>query len=292
MKQFKSHFWYSKSQRNGIFFLLVFIVLFQAVYFFVDFSSNEKINYNSTEVQYINKKLDSLCEVAQLERIPKIYPFNPNFITDYKGYKLGMTTEEIDRLHVFRSHNKYVNTAKEFQKVTLVNDSLLNALKPYFKFPKWITSNRSFSNKTKANTSIDKTTISTTDLNLATVTDLKTITGVGDKLANRIVNYRKKIQGYTFNSQLKEVWGLKQDLVQNVLKVFSIHQKPAIFKINLNTATFKQVLQNPYVNYELCKKIFDYRDEVAELQDISELKNIEGFPIEKYDRIILYLETK
>lgn len=292
MKQFKSHFWYSKSQRNGIFFLLVFIVLFQAVYFFVDFSSNEKINYNSAEVQYINKKLDSLYEVAQLERTPKIYPFNPNFITDYKGYKLGMTTEEIDRLHVFRSHNKYVNTAKEFQKVTLVNDSLLNALNPYFKFPKWITSNRSFSNKTKANTSIDKTTISTTDLNLATVTDLKTITGVGDKLANRIVNYRKKIQGYTFNSQLKEVWGLKQDVVQNVLKVFSIHQKPAIFKINLNTATFKQVLQNPYVNYELCKKIFDYRDEVAELQDISELKNIEGFPIEKYDRIILYLETK
>ena len=39
-------------------------------------------------------------------------------------------------------------------------------------------------------------------------------------------------------------------------------------------------------------QIFDYKDEVAELQSISEIKNIEGFPIEKYDRIVLYLQAK
>ena len=39
----------------------------------------------------------------------------------------------------------------------------------------------------------------------------------------------------------------------------------------------------------ICKKILNYRDEVAELQDISELKNIKDFPLELYDRIVLYL---
>ena len=68
--------------------------------------------------------------------------------------------------------------------------------------------------------------------------------------------------------------------------------KPKIQKFNVNTATFKEVLKNPYIDYELCKKIFNYRDEVAELQNISELKNIDGFPLNKYDRIILYLEAK
>jgi len=52
------------------------------------------------------------------------------------------------------------------------------------------------------------------------------------------------------------------------------------------------VLSNPYVEHDLCKKIFEFRDEVAEIQSIEELKNIEGFPIDKYDRIVLYLEAK
>ncbi|WP_320242936.1 helix-hairpin-helix domain-containing protein [Tenacibaculum sp. 1B UA] len=63
-------------------------------------------------------------------------------------------------------------------------------------------------------------------------------------------------------------------------------------KVNVNTARFKEVLKNPYIDYKLCKKIFEYRDEVAELQDISELRNIKDFPLNKYDRIILYLEAK
>ena len=50
----------------------------------------------------------------------KLYPFNPNFITDYKGYTLGLSVEEIDRLHDVRANNTYVNSSKEFQKVTMV----------------------------------------------------------------------------------------------------------------------------------------------------------------------------
>ena len=60
-------------------------------------------------------------------------------------------------------------------------------------------------------------------------------------------------------------------------------------KENVNTLEFKQLLKNPYVDYKLCKMIFEYRDEVAELQDITELKNIKDFPLELYDRIVLYL---
>ena len=73
------------------------------------------------------------------------------------------------------------------------------------------------------------------------------------------------------------------------MEVFSVETTPKILKINVNTASFKEVLKNPYIDYDLCVKIFEYRDEVAELQDISELKNIEGFPIDKYDRIVVYL---
>ena len=46
------------------------------------------------------------------------------------------------------------------------------------------------------------------------------------------------------------------------------------------------------MDYELCKMIFNYKDEVAEIQDISELKKIKDFPLEKYNRLVLYLHAE
>ncbi len=291
MNNFKSHFWYTKSQRNGILFLVALIIVLQLIYVFADFSSSKIESVNTAEILAFEKEIDSLRKIELEKRKPKIFPFNPNFITDFKGYQLGMSIEEIDRLHKFRKQNKYVNSAKEFQKITKVSDSLLKRISPYFKFPSWVKrkseKQRAYSSKSK-----EEIKISTSDINLATQGDFKTIRGVGEKLSERIIKYRSKLQGFSFNDQLNEIWGLEDEVVKRVLNVFVIKDQPVIEKVNVNTANFKQVLANPYIDYELCKKIFDYRDEVAELQDISELRNIKDFPQNKYHRIVLYLKAE
>ncbi len=91
------------------------------------------------ELDKFQKEIDSLKMVEIENSKPKIYPFNPNYITDYKGYTLGMSVEEIDRLLEFRKQDKWINSAEQFQQVTQVSDSLLNAISPYFKFPEWVT---------------------------------------------------------------------------------------------------------------------------------------------------------
>ncbi|CAL2061019.1 helix-hairpin-helix domain-containing protein [Tenacibaculum sp. 190524A05c] len=291
MNNFKSHFWYTKSQRNGILFLIAVIIVLQLIYVFVDFPSNDKEEIYSTEIAAFEKEIDSLRKIEIEKRKPKIFPFNPNFITDYKGYQLGMSIEEIDRLHKFRKGNTYVNSAKEFQKVTKVSDSLLNKISPYFKFPDWVSKKKTKFSELKSNTK-KETEITTNDVNLATQEDFKTINGVGVILSERIIKYRSKLKGFVFEDQLNEIWGLEDEVVKRILKVFTIQSTPKIDKINVNTATFKKVLSNPYIDYDLCKKIFDYRDEVAELQNISELRNIKDFPQNKYHRIVLYLKAE
>ena len=290
MKISKPHFWYNKSQRNGVFFLLLLIVILQVVISFVDFSSDNSV-FDSNKSIALHAKIDSLKKVEIEKRKPKIFPFNPNYIIDYKGAQLGMSIHEIDRLHAFRKNNKFINSVSQFKEVTQVSDSLLNVISPYFKFPDWVVKQQSKSvNKATLKEKVFK--FSTTDINVATVNDFQAIAGVNKYLAQRILNYRKRIQGFTFQNQLLEVWKIDSTTVQRILNKFKIIGKPIIKKINVNTATFKQVLSNPYIEYDLCKKIFEFRDEVAELQSIEELKNIEGFPIDKYDRIVLYLEAK
>lgn len=297
MKNLRSHFVYTKNQRNGILVLLGLILLFQVVFHFVDFETESVYDVSSPKAIAFQKQIDSLKEIAIENKKPKIYPFNPNFISDYKGYQLGMSIEQIDRLHQFRSKNRFVNSTKEFQQVTKISDSLLNKISPYFKFPDWVTKRRNNSKKVAKRTFNHetekvKTEISTTDINLATTSDFLSIEGVNENLSERIVKYRTKLQGFTFSDQIFEVWRMEKEIGDKILQTFSIQTIPSIKKINVNTASFKEVLKIPYIDYDLCVKIFDYRDEVAELQSISELKNIEDFPIDKYDRIVVYLQAE
>ena len=240
MKIFKSHFWYNKSQRNGILFLLFLIVILQILYVFVDFYSDKKQDITSSELIAFQQQIDSLRTIEIEKRKPKVYPFNPNFISDFKGEQLGLSIEEIDRLHNFRKQNRYVNSATEFKKVTKISDSLLKKISPYFKFPDWVTKREQ--KKRKENT-------------------------------YKNLNKQNNTNNIIFEEETSE-------------------EKNVIEKININTATFKEVLKIPGIDYQLCKKIFEFRDEVAELQDISELKNIEDFPLDKYDGIVVYLKAE
>ena len=161
----------------------------------------------------------------------------------------------------------------------------------YFKFPDWVTNQSQNNNSStfKKYPSKPKTKISTSDINLATAEDLQTISGIGEKLSERIINYKNRLQGFTFESQLYEVWKIDKEVIDRLLNVFKVQTKPDIKKININTATFKEVLKNPYIDYELCKAIFEYKKQIAEYQSLTELKKISNFPIDKYDRIVLYL---
>ncbi len=293
----KPHFWYNKSQRNGVFLLVLALLLLQVAYFSLDMSSHSGVALSKSEVAFLKRQIDSLKQIEQAKRTPKIYPFNPNYISDYRAFILGLSIQEIDRLFLYRKEGGFINSVNQFQEVTGVSDSLLEAISPQFKFPAWVARER---NKKEGYRAVGKERNQVSlksfpaeiNINKTTAQDLETIDGIDFFLAKRIVAYRNRIQGFTYKKQLLEVWKLDQDMAIKIWNVFQIYQKPSIQKMNINIASFKEVLAIPYVDFRLCQKMFDYRDEVAELQSIDELKNIDGFPLEKYDRIVLYLEAK
>ena len=288
MNFFKSHFWYNKSQRNGILFLIVIIITLQLIYYFVDFSSENKTDIDTSELIQLQQHIDSLKEIKKEKEAVKIYPFNPNYITDFKGYQLGMSVEEIDKLLSYRKTGNFVNSAKEFQNVTGVNDSLLNTISTYFKFPDWVKSKKNKNSSRK----LEKVNLSKQeikDLNLVTRKELQQINGIGEKLSKRIIEYRELLKGYSFNEQLYEVYFLDTLSANKVLNQYQVLHKPLIKKININSASFKEILHLPYIDYDLTKKIFNYRDEIGSYSSLEDFKKIDSFPLEKYDRIALYL---
>ena len=216
MNDLKSHFWYNNSQRNGILLLVLLIVLIQFIYFFVDFSKEDTADLNSNKIARFQKEIDSLKQIEIENRKPKIYPFNPSFLTDYRGYQLGMSIEEIDRILKHRADGNYINSTVEFQRISKVNDTLLKIISPYFKFPDWVT-NKDANIKRNVILSKRKESIIKQDLNKATAKELSSVNGIGEKLSQRIISYRNKLGGYLVNDQLFEVWYLDKDVANRVL---------------------------------------------------------------------------
>ena len=293
MKLFESHFWYNKRQRNGILFLVFILLLLQIILFFIDFSTDENQEIDKDKFYAFQPKIDSLKRINKDSITRRTYRFNPNFLTDFRAYQLGMSEQEIDRLLIFRGKGKYVNSAREFQQVTQVGDSLLRMMSPLFKFPEWTQKNK---NDQSSKKTLDQTQTSSPkkieDLNDVTAKELIRINGVNDKLAKRIIAYRNKLQGFYEDDQLFEVYYLDKEIGDQILKNFQVIKKPLIQTIDINSASFKEILKTPYIDYKLTQRICNYRDENIHFNDLEELKKIDSFPIEKFDRIALYLSAQ
>lgn len=292
-KALNKYFRFTNQQRTGLFLLFVIIIVLQLVYFFVDFSQPEKNFPEEREWLLLQTEIDEAKQEKFNER-QKVYTFNPNFISDYKAYKLGMSVQEIDRLLAFRKENKYVNSAEEFQKVTQISDSLLNVISPLFKFPDWIKQKKN-DFKTGKNEYVQKTfsakpKIVITDINLAAQEDLIKIYGIGEALSARILKQKEILGGFVSMQQLEDVWGLSPEVIVELNSHFKAVIPSNFKRIAINDASLKELSQFPYFKYSLAKQIITYRSMNGNFNNIEDLSKIKGFPVEKAKIISLYLE--
>ena len=287
---------FSREHRSGIFLLLLIIIAFQTFWYFYDFSPQAN-KPSKKEIQWLamQNEIDSLKQVNN-EKKYEIKPFNPNFITDYKGYVLGMSVQEIDKLHKYRAQDKYVNSAKEFQEITKVSDELLNKISPHFKFPDWVTNknNSNYKQYSKDNPNFkkfpEKKVIVVKDINVATKEDIMEVYGIGEKISEIILQEKEKFGAFASIDQLQYVWGVSPEAYQDIQKRFFVGQNPSIKKIDINNLSIKELSKFPYFDYNLARQIVIYRSANDDIKNIEDLTKIKGMPNEKIKIIALYLE--
>lgn len=278
---------YTRTQRVGIISLASLILISQFAFWTTDFLLKPETVPEDREWLALQKEIDSLAKEKR-DRKTKIYPFNPNFITDYKGYRLGMSVAEIDRLLAFRNKNLYVNSAEDFQKVTGVPDSLLARIAPYFKFPDWV--NRKHSNVEHDFRQIPRKEINKIDINKASKQELMAVFGIGNALSDRILQQREILGGFVEMSQMKQVWGLSDEVIEKLNERFQVAEIPALKKVNVNEASLRELSAFPYFRYGLAKSIITYRSMNGRIVNSDDLLKIDNFPVDNVKIISLYLE--
>ena len=278
-------FSFNRSNRIGMLYFAFIIIIIFSLQIIYGHLSNEQDDewFTSDETLKLQDELDSLKNIQRKKR-DTIYPFNPNFLTDYRGYKLNMSVKEIDRFLAYREKDLWVNSAEEFQRVSKISDSLLITIKPYFKFPDWVKDRE----KEKQNVISDIIWRPKKDLNSITAKKLQEIKGIGPALSNRIVDYRRKLKIYRDLDQLEDIWGLNYEVKDRLRKNLFVNDDYE--RMDINKATIIQLSEIPYFDYELSRKIFQFIQVRQGIKSFEELGKLQDFPFDKIERIKLYLE--
>ncbi|MCW4467393.1 helix-hairpin-helix domain-containing protein [Flavobacterium sp. MFBS3-15] len=301
MKPFNFLLQFTSGQRKGIMALFILVIIFQAVYFIVasyDFTTEEGQSAQKKEWLAHQAEIDALKAKSNSKK-DTIYPFNPNYISDHKGYALGMSVAEIDRLHAFRKTGKFVNSVDDFRYVTKVSDELLAKISPYFKFPDWVNEKNGREKRSEAVKAFPGTDepvlkeekkIVQLDINDALEEDLVKVYGVGPYFAKKILRRRAEFGAFASMEQMGDFTDLSPEAVKGLKKSFYVGQDPDISKVNINSASLQLLARFPYFNKDLAKAIITKRSMNGKIINIDELSKINDFPVDKIKIIALYLE--
>jgi len=129
------------------------------------------------------------------------------------------------------------------------------------------------------------------EVNSADTTMFKSLKGIGSYYSNRIVKYRNALGGYYNIEQIKEVYGIPQEVVdQNINRL--IIDTLNIVKININECETGDLKKHPYISWNIANSIVQIRKSQKPYNSIEEIKKSDLVNEEIYRKIAPYLKTE
>lgn len=298
-KWIRNIFGFSGREINGFLILLplvIIIVFSQPVYHW--WISQQQEDFAEDKLY-----LDSVARVwsqstslaAHSERVDALFDFDPNTVTEQDMQRLGFSATLSKRIASYRSKGGRFILRSDLLKIYGMDSTLYHRLSNYIQLPEKAVEkgypSRTENSKNKS-LSGEKPLSVAFDLNGADTTQLKSVYGVGSKLAKRIVNFREALGGFTDYKQVYEVYGLDSAVVNSIRQKSFISNAFEPRVIDLNSAPEKELASHPYIGKAAARWIITYRFQHGEFKDVESLKKIVQINAETFERMKPYLSVK
>lgn len=111
------------------------------------------------------------------------------------------------------------------------------------------------------------------EINLADSAQLESLPGIGPVLASRIIKYRKLLGGFYEVAQLKEIYGMTEELwAKSSTRLLA--EPSGIKKLELNFLSVAELGKHPYIGFRQAKRIVKRRDTVGKFTHSEELASL------------------
>ena len=232
----KDYLTFSKKERNAVFvllFILAVLLVLPSVFpqKKLQISIDEKLqqqfdSLQQSHPQYKNSYVDSIPatdSTLQKGIAVKLFSFDPNTLNEQGFKQLGLSDKVIHTIINYRNKGGYFKTPQDIKKIYGLPDADAEKLIPYIK----ITSGKNSNYKNDVKPTADQPSTSNTkyyhniNINIATAEEWKTLPGIGDVLANRIVKFKNSMGGFKSVDDVKKTYGLS-DSTFNLIRPYLI----------------------------------------------------------------------
>lgn len=129
------------------------------------------------------------------------------------------------------------------------------------------------------------------DLNSVDSLTLRCVPGIAEKSASMIIRYRERLGGFYDPSQLAELltWESAQQHLDEWCEEWFVADTTKIRPLNVNSASFKELLRHPYLSFDQTKALVNYRERHRGIPSIMALRMLEDFSESDIARLTPYL---
>jgi len=186
-----------------------------------------------------------------------LFNFDPNKINSEEWANLGLNENQIKTIKNYLNKGGVFYKKEDLKKIYGIPDVTYTILEPYIKIE-------------EIRTGIEDKKIIYLELNSASQKELVQINGIGDYLANGIIQYRKKLGGFMLKEQLLEIKNFPENTFNKIKAQLTVDAKK-VKKINLNFSEIKDLVKHPYLNYHQAKTIVQHRTDNGPYKSIDTL---------------------
>jgi competence protein ComEA len=129
------------------------------------------------------------------------------------------------------------------------------------------------------------------EINSADSNSFGRVNGIKRYVAARIIKYRRALGGFYSVSQLKEVYGLKPELIDSNMQHFTVDVS-RLKTININSADINTLKHHPYIGNSLANVIVQYRLQHGSFNSKADLKKIAIITDEEYEKLLPYITVQ
>ena len=224
------------------------------------------------------RKMDDSLELKRLQKAGKLtfqeakkilhpVPFYPDTVTIEQWVKMGLLSRQAKTILHYLAKGGRFRKKEDLKKIHGLSEAEYAVLKSYIRIPPV--------QKPKHPDVVQQ--FRRTEINSADTQQLVKNLHLPAWIARRIIKYRHLLGDFYSPEQLQEVYGLKKTTYQHI-RPYVFADTTQIRRIDLNSATFKQLLHHPYITYEMTKKLMHARERIHVFRDFGQVKQMTGFP--------------